>query len=68
MDVGSRLVEKGKVAKQEWKESLRAERERRFDDVCREYAALKVETEQDTYKRMKKEQKRVVKRQHVYTV
>lgn len=32
MDVGSRLVDKGKDAKRGFKESLRAEKERRFDD------------------------------------
>lgn len=32
MDVGSRLAEKGKEARREFKESLRAERERRFND------------------------------------
>jgi hypothetical protein len=36
--------------------------------ACREYAALKVVTEQDVYKRMRKEQKREAKRQMEYTV
>jgi hypothetical protein len=84
MDVGNRLAEKGKDAKRAFKESLRAERERRFNDSelsetlvslrvcclslqcnvdCREYAALKVVTEQDVYNRMRKEQKREAKRQ-----
>lgn len=36
--------------------------------ACREYAALKVVTEQDVYNRMRKEQKREAKRQRQYTV
>lgn len=36
--------------------------------ACREYASLKVVTEQDVYNRMRKEQKREAKRQKMYTV
>lgn len=87
MDVGSRLAERRKEARREWRECLKAERARRFDDgmffrlaavmspvsgipsvACREYAALKVVTEQDIINRAKKERKREARRQREYTV
>lgn len=89
MDVGSRLAARGKEAKREWRECLKAERARRFDDgmsllslpflmscscaqwfgvACREYAAIKVVTEQDVVNRARKERKREARRQREYTV